>query len=269
MNMLTLIGCGNPNRSDDGVGVRVAQRLRERLEKYPIAGVQVFDCGTGGMEVMFAARGSDSLVVLDACQSGSAPGTIYDVPGTELEAVHEGSYSLHDFRWDHALFAGRKIFGDSFPSEVRVWLVEAESVGLGLEMSPSVCGAADILFQRCLDHIAQYAAGRHDDVRPMTLEIRRGSIQLPAALYDRYFGGRDGALLLTREDDLCVMPVESVAGGLMVKQRNSRGDRSVDASEFLRKMDWPTERAMCCASHWDAELGALVLKPAEVGELKT
>ena len=267
--MLTLIGCGNPNRSDDGVGVRVAQRLSERLEKHPIAGVQVVDCGTGGMEVMFAARGSDSLIVLDACQSSSPPGTIYDVPGAELEAVHESSYSLHDFRWDNALFAGRKIFGDSFPSDVRGWLVEAESVGLGLEMSPSVCTAADTLFQRCLDHIAQYAAGRHDETQPMMLEIRRGSIQLPAALYDRYFGGRDGALLLARENDLCVMPVESVAGGLMVKQRNARGDRAVDASEFLRKMDWPTEDAVCCASRWDSELGALVLKPTGVGELAT
>ncbi|MGB5595514.1 MAG: hydrogenase maturation protease [Crocosphaera sp.] len=136
--MLTVIGCGNLNRCDDAVGVIIAQKLQEIFKKNALSKVHIYDCGTAGMEVMFQARGSQKLIIVDACSTGSQPGTIYKVPGEELEALPEPSYSLHDFRWDHALAAGRKIFKDDFPDDVTVYLIEAENLGLGLEISPSL-----------------------------------------------------------------------------------------------------------------------------------
>lgn len=108
--MLTVIGCGNANRCDDGAGVFVAQVLLAHLRAHPRANVRVFDAGTGGMDVMFQARGARRLIVVDAARTGSQRGAVFRVPGAELAADHEPSYSLHDFRWDHALAAGRKIF---------------------------------------------------------------------------------------------------------------------------------------------------------------
>ena len=115
--MLTIIGCGNTNRSDDGVGVYVAQQLLRWLQTNPQSAVRVFDAGTGGMEVMFQARGATRLIIIDASQSGSVPGAIYQVPGEELIGDREPSYSLPDFRWDHALYAGRRIFREDFPQD--------------------------------------------------------------------------------------------------------------------------------------------------------
>src|SRR4051812_19184715 len=103
--MLTIIGCGNLNRSDDGVGVVVARKLMDVAERSGRGDVRVFDAGTGGMDVMFRARGSDALVLVDASRSGSEPGAVFRVPGTELARDYEPAYSLHDFRWDHALYA--------------------------------------------------------------------------------------------------------------------------------------------------------------------
>lgn len=136
--MLTIIGCGNLNRCDDAVGVIIAQKLQQNLTKNCLSQVRIYDCGTAGMEVMFQARGSQKLIIIDACSTNSEPGTVYKVPGEELEALPEPSYSLHDFRWDHALGAGRKIFKDEFPNDVTVYLIEAENLGLGLEISPSL-----------------------------------------------------------------------------------------------------------------------------------
>lgn len=141
--MLTIIGCGNTNRSDDGAGVYVAQRLQQWLRDHPQPDVRIFDAGTGGMEVMFQARGATRLIIIDASQTGSEPGSIYQVPGAELCADREASYSLHDFRWDHALYAGRKIFREDFPADVTVFLIEAASLNLGLELSPVVKAAVD------------------------------------------------------------------------------------------------------------------------------
>ncbi len=156
--MLAIIGCGNSNRSDDGVGVFVAQALQRRLQASPRADVRVFDAGTGGMDVMFQARGAARLVVIDASHSGSPPGAIFEVPGAELQREHAPTFNLHDFRWDHALAAGRKIFREQFPSEVSVWLIEAQSLALGLELSAPVRASAERVIARLSDLIDGYRA---------------------------------------------------------------------------------------------------------------
>lgn len=148
--MLTIIGCGNLNRSDDGVGVIIAQRLQQYLTEHPHPSVRVYDCGTAGMEVMFQARGTQQLIILDASATGSEPGAIFKVPSSELEALPEPSYSLHDFRWDNALAVGRKIFREDFPQDVIVYLIEAENLDFGLELSSIVQRSAEKVFQELI-----------------------------------------------------------------------------------------------------------------------
>ena len=154
--MLTIIGCGNTNRTDDGAGVYVAQQLQKFLRENPRENIKVFDAGTGGMEIMFQARGSSRLIIVDASQTGSEAGAIYEVPGAELERTREVSYSLHDFRWDDALHAGRKIFREEFPKDVTVYLIEAESLDYGLELSPKVKSAAENVVERLRKTISEY-----------------------------------------------------------------------------------------------------------------
>lgn len=149
---LVIIGCGNLNRSDDGVGVRVIHELRAHWSSQLPLGVKLFDAGTGGMEVMFQARGASSLIIVDACRSGSPPGAVFELPGDEIDGAHEPGYSLHDFRWDHAVYAGRRIFGSAFPSDLTVYLVEAESLDLGTELSATV--------QPSVDKVCDFICGR-------------------------------------------------------------------------------------------------------------
>src|SRR5689334_8840650 len=81
--MIAVIGCGNASRGDDAAGPDVLRSLRVR-GKCRDARVHLLDAGTDGMAVMFAARGCDSLIIIDACRSGSEPGALFEVPGTEL-----------------------------------------------------------------------------------------------------------------------------------------------------------------------------------------
>ena len=141
--MIAVIGCGNANRSDDGAGPRVIGLLRARRSIH--RDVRLLDAGTDGMAVMFAARGCQTLIVADACQSGSPPGAVFELPGAEAEQRYTPALNLHDFRWDHALYAGRKMFRDAFPADVTVMLVEAETVDFGVELSPSVSAAVEIM----------------------------------------------------------------------------------------------------------------------------
>jgi hydrogenase maturation protease len=147
--MLTIIGCGNSNRSDDGVGVRVAQDLAREFGRES-SNVRIFDAGTGGFEVMFQARGATELIIIDACRSGAEPGAIFRVPGEELAGNYSPVFTLHDFRWDHAIASGRQIFRETFPKQVSVYLIEARELDLGLELSEPVLIAA----RKVIDEIA-------------------------------------------------------------------------------------------------------------------
>jgi Ni,Fe-hydrogenase maturation factor len=62
---------------------------------------------------------------------------------------------LHDFRWDHALAAGRKIFLDDFPQDVTVYLIEAANLDFGLDLSPAVQHSAELVLAELITIISQ------------------------------------------------------------------------------------------------------------------
>ncbi len=160
--MLAIIGCGNPNRRDDGLGSAVITRLEALAAQRHWPDVRLLDAGLDGMSVMFSARGADALIVIDANASGSEPGAIFEVPGEELAHPHQAAFSLHDFRWDHALHAGRQIFREDFPDDISVYLVEAESLALGLDLTPRVAAAVEPVVARIVARIEAYCfAKRH------------------------------------------------------------------------------------------------------------
>lgn len=159
-DMLTVIGCGNANRCDDAVGVHLAQRLQQHLADHPNPQVRIFDAGTAGMEVMFQARGSERLILIDACSSGSEAGAVFNVPGAELDDCPGHSFNLHDFRWNHALYAGRRIFAGDFPGDVSVYLIEAADLSFGLALSEPVSKAADIVFTQVRQVVNGYKGSK-------------------------------------------------------------------------------------------------------------
>lgn len=152
---IAIIGCGNVNRGDDGAGTEVLRLLALDERNGLINDVRLLDAGTDGMAVMFAAKGCQTLVVVDACRSGAESGAVFEVPGHELEQPPPGGFNLHDFRWDHALFAGRQMFREHFPADVTVFLIEAEHLDFGVGLSEKVASAAHKVASRIRELIAE------------------------------------------------------------------------------------------------------------------
>jgi len=86
--------------------------------------------------------------------------------------------------------------------------------------------------------------------------VKRGSLYLDRALYDRYFSGLEAVVLLRRDNGLLILPVRHAAsGGYLLKLRNGAGDRVVSAPDFFREQGiedgteleipvvWSTEQA--------------------------
>ena len=130
---LLVIGCGNLLRGDDGVGPIAIRTLWQRGVP---DGVRLADGGTAGMDVAFQMQGARRVIIIDAAQTGTAPGTLFKVPGSELEELPpvDGIHS-HSFRWDHALAFGRWLLGPSMPTDVTVLLIEAAIIEAGAPLS--------------------------------------------------------------------------------------------------------------------------------------
>lgn len=140
--MTVIIGCGNLLRGDDGVGPLLIRRL---WELGPPPGVRLADGGTAGMDVAFQMEGATEVIIVDACRTGAPPGTIFEVPGEEVETPPLTAINLHNFRWDHAIAFGRWLLKERFPQKVTVFLIEAQRLEPGMGLSPAVQAAMERL----------------------------------------------------------------------------------------------------------------------------
>ncbi len=146
-----IIGCGNILRGDDATGPVLIRRMWERgLPE----GVHCADGGTGGMDVAFQMRSVPHVILVDACQSGSEPGAIFEVPGEEVEQLPPvDGINLHAFRWDHAIAFGRWLLKDDYPEKITVYLIEGMEFEVGEGLSPAVDSAITKLVEKLFEVI--------------------------------------------------------------------------------------------------------------------
>ena len=148
-----VVGCGNLLRGDDAVGPLLVRHLWDRGVP---AHVELVDGGTAGMDVAFKMRGREKVVIVDASLTGAAPGTLYRVPGEELEELPPlDGINQHAFRWNHALAVGRWLLKDAYPHDVVVFLVEAASTEPGADLTPPVAAAMERAIGLVLAEVAR------------------------------------------------------------------------------------------------------------------
>lgn len=83
--MKTLVlGIGNTLLSDEGVGVHVTQRLKTILP--PSEDIEIMDGGTLSFTLAVPIEDADALIVVDAAQLKSAPGTLQVFEGEAMDA---------------------------------------------------------------------------------------------------------------------------------------------------------------------------------------
>jgi hydrogenase maturation protease len=131
-----LIGVGNPFRSDDGVGSLVIRRLR--VQNPP--GVTILEETGDGAELLDAWKGATSVILVDAVQSGVAPGTIH-----RLDAIAEklpkwfSHSSTHTFGVAEAIELARTM--GELPPSLIVYGIEGLDFSAGTSLSPEVAAS--------------------------------------------------------------------------------------------------------------------------------
>ena len=138
-----VIGVGNPMRGDDGAGCALAQRLRA----LKLPNVIVREESGEGASLIEAWQDAADGMVIDAAQSGAAPGTIcrFDASRAPIPArfFH---YSTHAFSVAEAIELARAL--DRLPARLIVYGIEGRDFGAGEKLSPEVAAAIDELAMR-------------------------------------------------------------------------------------------------------------------------
>jgi hydrogenase maturation protease len=141
--------------SDDGVGVKVVQRLREDYGFPPE--VTVVDGGTLGLDLLPMLEGVDKLLVVDAVETGEAPGTIVRLSGAEIPIVLKTKLSPHQMGLQDLLLVAELM--DCLPREMVLLGIQPEWITMGLELSPALAAQFDILVGKVLLELERWGAG--------------------------------------------------------------------------------------------------------------
>jgi len=146
---VVVIGVGNPDRGDDGVGPEVLARLAGRVP----GGVRLIGlAGADPGEVMEAWSESAGAIVVDAMVSGAAPGTVtrFDAAAGPLPAGVRLA-STHVLGAETAVEMARAL--GRLPGRLVVYGVEGESFAAGSGLSPAVAAALPAAAARILEEV--------------------------------------------------------------------------------------------------------------------
>lgn len=144
--MRIVIGMGNEHRQDDGVGLRIAQRVRQLVG----TSLTVVEVGGGVDELLDIWEGADKVIIVDA-MSGRSPGRIHRIEAEDVAGVPFSGGSTHAMGLAESVRLGRAL--DRMPGILIIYGVEGESFGHGVGLTPRVAASLEPVAQRIVDEI--------------------------------------------------------------------------------------------------------------------
>lgn len=119
--MKTLIlGLGNPILSDDGIGIRVARELKQKVKS-----AEVIEASVGGLSLLDYIQGYDKLIIVDSIKTeGGSPGDVYEMKPEDFTTTLHLS-SLHGVNLSSAIEFGRQL-GYEIPDIIKIYAIEVK-----------------------------------------------------------------------------------------------------------------------------------------------
>lgn len=123
MKKSIVVGLGNPILTDDGVGNKIAEQLRDKVG----AEVEVVEASLAGFNLLDLLKGYDTAVLIDAIQTkGGKVGDIYKLSKDDL-AFSQRLASVHDINLFTAWELGEQL-GIKLPKKLVIFAIEVEDV---------------------------------------------------------------------------------------------------------------------------------------------
>ena len=144
---ILILGLGNFLLGDDGLGIRALELLQARYDLPET--VDCVDGGVLGLELMAYVEGRTHLLVIDAVQTGQAPGTLVRLEGEEIPKGLSFKLSMHQVSF--ADIMALSTLRGTVPPRLVVWGVVPEKLESGVGLTPVV--------EAQLSHLLEKVAG--------------------------------------------------------------------------------------------------------------
>jgi hydrogenase maturation protease len=146
---ILVLGVGNILLTDEGVGIRVIERIQERYE-FP-DNVSVLDGGVLGLSLLGFISEADHLIVVDAVKSGREPGSLCRLEGDEVPKRVLAKNSLHQVDFLETLTSCQAL--NRVPETVILGVEPQDIENLSIEMTPVVQEKVDSLVDMVLKEL--------------------------------------------------------------------------------------------------------------------
>lgn len=133
--MIIVIGYGNPLRGDDGVGVKIVQKLEEmNLPKH----IKIIDGGISGFDMLMDIEKFKKLIIIDSIISGGKEGALYRMTPQALLEIEDTVISTHGPSWISFLKSKVESGVKDCWSNVIFYCIEIKNTMIGTELSSKI-----------------------------------------------------------------------------------------------------------------------------------
>ena len=149
---ILVIGIGNRYRSDDAVGLIVADKIRKKH----LPNVSVLEHSGEGASLIEAWGGFKTVILIDAVSSGAPPGTIHHLDViVETVPTKFFHYSSHAFSVAEAIELARAT--KALPPSVMIYGIEGENFDSGEDLTRKVTSSSKKVVKMVVEYIATLA----------------------------------------------------------------------------------------------------------------
>ncbi|MBC8247649.1 MAG: HyaD/HybD family hydrogenase maturation endopeptidase [Deltaproteobacteria bacterium] len=141
-----ILGIGCLLFSDEGFGVRVAQKIQERY-RFPDT-VSIVDGGVLGLNLLGVISEADHLIVIDVVRNNGQPGDMYRLEGEAIPERVRAKNSLHQVDFLEALTLCQAL--EKVPEAVILGVEPHDIETLSIDLTPSIQNRIDDTIQSVL-----------------------------------------------------------------------------------------------------------------------
>ncbi len=149
---IMILGVGNTLLSDDGVGIRVIEKLDKEYD-FP-DNVSVIDGGVLGINLFGVISNADYLIIVDTVLNNGKPGDIYRLTGKDIPARIRAKNSLHEVDLVESITLFQLM--DHSPETVIIGIEPKDIETMNPELTDIVKEKVDDLVTAVLDELKQF-----------------------------------------------------------------------------------------------------------------
>jgi len=146
---IMILGVGNTLLSDDGVGIRVIEKLEKEYD-FP-DNVSVIDGGVLGINLFGVISNADYLIIVDTVLNNGKPGDLHRLTGKDIPVRIRAKNSLHEVDLVESITLFQLM--DHSPETVIIGIEPEDIETMNPELTDIVRGKMDDLVNAVLDEI--------------------------------------------------------------------------------------------------------------------